>query len=204
MKLLDVGSGSGKTILTIAEKVKPDGKAVGVDFSPEAVALAKGNAKKSGLDQVTEFHLAPATTLPFEDDCFDIVTSECVVCLIPDKQKALNEKVRVLKPGGRVIMHDVIAKSPMPRIMKESEGLYCGCVGGAVSVEENIAIMKKAGLVNIETVDFTWQTGKASNRAILEQAMEMKDDGDFREIVDFVRRGGVGYMLFEGTKPSRH
>ena len=200
MRILDVGSGSGDTVLEIAEKVKPDGKAVGVDFSPEAVALAREKAKKKGLEKIAEFHMANALSLPFPDNYFDAAISECVVCLIQDKQKAFNEKVRVLKIGGKVVMHDVVSLTPMPKVMTEDERLYCGCIGGAVSVEENIRMMEKAGLTNIETVDLARGNKKLLNRTILEQTLELEDEKESKEIISFVRKGGIGYKLFSGTK----
>ena len=126
--------------------------------------------------------------------------SECVVCLIEDKQKTLNEKMRVLKPGGRVIMHDVVIWVPMPSVMRENQKLYCGCVGGAVDLDEYVKMMKKAGLINIKTVDFTKSFRKAMNASIITQALELKEDKEFEEIVNFVRKDGLGYALLTGTK----
>lgn len=202
MKVLDIGSGSGETVLTIAEKVKPIGKAVGIDFTPEAIALAKETARKRGLDSITEFYQANALELPLEDNSFDAVISECVVCLIQDKQRALNEKVRVLKPGGRVIMHDVITRASMPDAIRKDPKLYCGCIGGAVSLDEYVEMMKKAGLTNIKTIDFTKDTKRMMNAGIVAQASNLKDDTTFNEIVGFVRKGGVGYALLVGTKKT--
>ena len=200
MKVLDIGSGSGETVLAIAEKVGSTGKAVGIDFSPEGIGLAKENARKRGLEKIAEFHLTNAAELPFPDNSFDAVISECVVCLIQDKQKALNEKVRVLKPGGRVIMHDVITWAPMPKAMREDKGLYCGCVGGAVSLEEYVGMMKNAGLTNIKTVEFTKDAGKMMNLDAVAQTVEQRKAKSTNEIVDFIRKGNIGYALLIGTK----
>jgi len=200
MRVLDIGSGSGETVLSIAEKVGPTGKAVGVDFSPEGVALAKEMAKERKLENIAEFHQTNALELPFPDGTFDAVISECVVCLIQDKQKALNEKVRVLKPGGRVIMHDVVTWAPMPQAMRADQKLYCECVGGAVSLDEYFKMMKKAGLTDIKTVDFTKDVKKMMNVGLVAQALNLKDDKAVHEIVDYVRKGGIGYALLIGTK----
>jgi ubiquinone/menaquinone biosynthesis C-methylase UbiE len=200
MTVLDIGSGNGETVLSIAEKVGPTGKAIGVDFSHEGIALAKERAKKRNLENITEFHKANALELPFPDNSFDAVISECVVCLIQDKQKALNEKVRVLKPGGRVIMHDVVTWAPMPKAMREDQKLYCGCIGGAVNLDKYVKMMKKAGLTHIKTVDFTKDAKKMMNVGLVTQALNLKDDKAVHEIVDFVRKGGIGYALLVGTK----
>jgi len=200
MKVLDIGSGSGETVLAIAEKVAPTGKAVGIDFSPQGIALAIERAKERNLEGVAEFHQANALKLPFPDNSFDAVISECVVCLIQDKQKTINEKVRVLKPGGRVIMHDVITWAPMPQAIREDPKLYCGCVGGAVSLDEYVEMMKKAGLTNIKTVDFTKNAKKMINADVVSQVLSLKDDKTVHEIVDYMRKGGIGYALLIGTK----
>jgi ubiquinone/menaquinone biosynthesis C-methylase UbiE len=200
MKVLDIGSGSGETIMAIAEKIGPTGKAVGIDFTPEGIALAREKTKQRKLENIVEFHQANANELPFPDNTFDAVISECVVCLIEDKQKTLNEKVRVLKPGGRVIMHDVVIWVPMPSVMRENQKLYCGCVGGAVDLDEYVKMMKKAGLINIKTVDFTKSFRKAMNASVITQALELKEDKEFEEIVNFVRKDGLGYALLTGTK----
>lgn len=199
MKVLDIGSGSGETVLAIAEKVGRTGKSVGVDFSPEGIKLARQQAKERGLEGVAEFHQANAVELPFPDNTFDAVVSECVVCLIQDKQKTLNEKVRILKTGGRVIMHDVVTWAPMPKAMREDKGLYCGCVGGAVSLSEYVNMMKKAGLTTIKTVDFT-KAAKKMNIDEVAQALNKKKVKGVNEIAEYVRKGGIGYALLIGTK----
>jgi len=204
MRVLDIGSGSGETVLAIAEKVGPTGKAVGIDFSSEGVALARERAKERNLENIAEFHQSNALELPFPDNSFDAAISECVVCLIQDKQKALNEKVRVLKPGGRVIMHDVITWAPMPQAMREDQKLYCGCIGGAVSLDEYVEMMKKAGLTDIKTVDFTKDVKKMMNVGIVAQALNLEDEKAVHEIVNFVRKGGIGYALLVGTKNPTH
>jgi SAM-dependent methyltransferase len=200
MKVLDIGSGSGETVLSIGEKVGSKGKAVGIDFSPEGIKLARENAKKRGLEGIAEFHQAHAVELPFPDNSFDAVISECVVCLIQDKQKALNEKVRVLKSGGRVIMHDVITWAPMPKAMREDKGLYCGCVGGAVSMDEYVEMMAKAGLTDIKTVDFTEGAKRMLSLDSSVKTLRKTETKAAREIVDFVNKGGIGYALLVGTK----
>jgi len=200
MKVLDIGSGGGKTVLRIAEKVGPTGKAVGIDFSPQAIALAREKAKQRKLEKVAEFRQGNAKELPFSDNTFDAVISECVVCLIPDKQRTLNEKVRVLKPGGRVIMHDAVALAPMPQIVRGDQRLYCACIGGAVNQDEYVKMMKEAGLKDVKVVDFSKEGRKMMNASILAQALELRNEEEFTEIVNFVRNGGVGYALFIGTK----
>jgi len=200
MKVLDIGSGNGETILTIAERVGPTGKAVGIDFSPNGVALAKQKAKERRLEDVAGFYVANALELPFADCSFDAVISECVICLVENKEKAIEEIVRVLKPKGRVIMHDVVSWKPLPKVIRSNKKLYCSCIGGAASLEEYVEIMKCAGLTNIEAVNLTEVAKRMLNVSILDVALELKDDKDFQEMVNFVRKGGIGYALLIGTK----
>jgi ubiquinone/menaquinone biosynthesis C-methylase UbiE len=211
-RILDVGCGNGTTVLEMAKQVGPDGKAIGVDFSPEGIAKAKKKAIELRLDKVTEFRVADAETLPFEDDYFDAIVSECVVCLTPNKQKVLNEKARVLKPGGKIVMHDVVSKTRMPKVVQTNPELYCGCIGGAVSQDDYIKMLKQAGLTEIETVDFSEERAthnysisikRALDSQILLAATNIEDEKAFQEVVNFVRKGGVGYALFAAKKPIR-
>jgi len=200
MFVLDVGSGTGNTVVEIAQKVKPTGKAVGVDFTREGIAKARKKAKKLGLEGVAEFRLSDAEKLPFEDGTFDAVISECVVSLTLDKKQVLNEKVRVLKPGGRVIMHDVVTSAPMPEAIRNNPKLYCGCIGGAVSVDDYKDMMKDAGLVDIKIADYSKETAKSLNAAILGNASCLPKDKSLDEIANFLRNESIGYALLVGTK----
>jgi len=200
-RILDVGCGNGNTVLKIAEQVGPYGKAVGIDFSSEGIAEAKKKAAKLGLDKITEFRVADAEKLPLEDNSFDAVISECVVCLTPNKQKVLAEKTRVLKPGGKIVMHDVISKAHMPKAVQTNSELYCSCIGGAVSQDDYIKMLKKAGLTEIKAVDYSEES--AINSQILLAATDIEDEKDFQEVVNFIRNGGVGYALFVARKPQQ-
>jgi len=210
-RILDVGCGNGTTVLKIAEQVGPNGKAVGIDFSTEGIAEAKKKAAKLGLDKVTEFRVADAEKLPFKDNYFDAVISECVVCLAPNKQKVLAEKTRVLKPGGKIVMHDVISMARMPKAVQTNSELYCSCIGGAVSQDEYVKMFKKAGLTEIKTVDYSEESAtdsyptslkRALDSQILLAATDIEDKKNFQEVVNFVRNGGVGYALFTAKKPK--
>jgi len=200
MFVLDVGSGTGNTVLEIAQKVKPTGKAVGVDFTRQGIGRSRKKAKMLGLEGVAEFRLSDAEKLPFEDGIFDAVISECVVSLTPDKRQVLNEKVRVLKPGGRIIMHDVVTSAPMPDTIRKNPQLYCGCIGGAISVDDYKRMMKDAGLTDIKVVDCSKETAKSLNAAILGNASCLPKDTSFEEIAEFIRNESIGYALLVGTK----
>jgi arsenite methyltransferase len=211
-KILDVGCGNGNTVLKIAEKVGSNGKAVGIDFSTEGIAEAKKKAVELGLDKVTEFRVADAEKLPYEDNYFDAVISECVVCLTPNKQKVIAEKTRVLKPGGKLVMHDVISKASVPKAVQTNSELYCSCIGGAVSQDDYVKMLKHAGLEEIKTVDYSEESAinnypislkRALDSQILLAATDIEDEKGFQEVVNFVRNGGVGYALFVAKKPSK-
>ena len=203
MVVLDVGCGTGDTVFEIAEKVKPTGKVVGIDFTKEGIERAQEKARNLRLDGITEFRLAEAEELPFEDETFDAVISECVVCLTSDKERVLAEKVRVLKPGGRIIMHDVVNWAPMPEAIRNNPRLYCSCIGGAVSMDEYKRMLEETGLVQIKAVDYSRHVRRQLSLGILSNALNIsKDDKAFGEIVDFVRKDGIGYALFVGTKPK--
>ena len=209
-RILDVGCGTGETVLKIARKVGSNGRVVGIDFSSEAIARAKEKAVKAGLSSIAEFRVADAERLPFENESFDAVISECVVCLTVDKQHVLNEKVRVLKLGGRIVMHDVISEVALPDVARSDPELYCNCIGGALSKNDYIKMLKKVGLTEVKAVDFsdvaTKPGGVSMRRAletqVLSAAMDFKSDEDFEDVIRFVRKGGLSYMLFIGTKPS--
>jgi len=210
-KILDVGCGNGNTVLKMAKQVGPNGKAVGIDFSAEGIAKAKEKAIKLELDKVTEFRVADAEKLPFEDNYFDAVISECVVCLTPNKQRVLTEKTRVLKHGGKIVMHDVISKACMPKVVKTNSELYCSCIGGAISQDDYMKLLRQAGLTEIKTVDYSEESAtdnhpvslkRALDSQILLAATDMEGEKDFQEVVNFVRNGGVGYALFVAKKPQ--
>jgi len=209
-KILDVGCGTGDTVLELTKKVGSKGKAVGIDFSEEGIEKAKKKAVELGLEKVTEFRVADAEELPFKDNYFDVVISECVVCLTPDKQKALSEKTRVLKPGGKIVMHDVVSRAPMPKAVQTNPKLYCGCIGGAVGQDDYVKLLKQAGLTEINAVDYSDKPAmsgypisikKALDSQILLAATGIEEEKDFQEMVNFVRNGGVGYVLFTAKKP---
>ncbi len=212
-RVLDVGCGTGDTALEIAQKVGPNGKVVGIDLSPVGIAKAKKKAVEAGLSDIVEFRVANAEKLPFEDESFDTVISECVVCLTVDKQHILNEKARVLKPGGQIVMHDVVSEVALPDVVRGDPELYCGCIGGAVSKDNYINMLKKAGLAEVKvedlsSVDAKPGVGVSMRRAlemqVIHAAMNLKSDEAFEDVVRFVRKGGLGYMLFFGAKPSKN
>jgi len=149
--VLDLGSGGGIDCLLAAEKVGPKGKVIGVDMSEEMIKLAKKNAEKMKVKNV-EFRLGDMETLPVEDETIDAIISNCVINLAPDKQRVFNEAHRVLKPGGRVMISDIVTEKQLPKWLQKSLEAYAACVGGALKEKEYIEKIKQAGFRNVEVV----------------------------------------------------
>ena len=151
--VLDLGSGGGFDVFLVAQKVGRKGRAIGVDMTPEMLSKARKNAedfrKKTKLDNV-EFRLGEIEHLPVADASVDVVISNCVINLSPDKPQVWREIARVLKPGGRVAVSDLALLKPLPRRILESIEALVGCVAGAVLVEETRAMAGAAGLVEIQ------------------------------------------------------
>jgi arsenite methyltransferase len=147
--VLDLGSGAGLDCFLAARKVGDTGHVIGVDMTPEMLERARASASRMGIPNV-EFRHGLLEELPVDDNSIDVVISNCVINLAPDKAKVMSEVHRVLRPGGRVAVSDIVTDGPLPQEIKNSLSAWAGCIAGAVSVEEYRAVMEAAGLVNIE------------------------------------------------------
>jgi arsenite methyltransferase len=154
--VVDLGSGGGLDVFLAAEKVGPTGKAIGIDMTPEMVTLAKNNAARAndgrGYDNV-EFHLATIDDLPLADATADIVISNCVINLAPDKPAVFREIARVLKPGGGLAVSDIVLKKELPRELGDNILAYVGCIAGAITIDEYKKGLADAGLTHVEVID---------------------------------------------------
>jgi arsenite methyltransferase len=150
--VLDLGSGGGFDVFLVAQKVGPKGRAIGVDMTPEMLGKARKNAerfrKRTKLDNV-EFRLGEIEHLPVADASVDVVISNCVINLSPDKPQVWREIARVLKPGGRVAVSDLALLKPLPRKVRDCIEALVGCVSGAVLVEATRSMAEAAGLTEI-------------------------------------------------------
>ena len=150
--VLDLGSGGGFDVFIAARKVGPSGRAIGVDMTPEMVTKARQNAaafrEQTGLANV-EFRLGEIEHLPVADNSVNVVISNCVINLSPDKPQVWNEIARVLKPCGRVAVSDLALLKPLPEGVRESVEALVGCVAGAVLIEETRAMAAAAGLAGV-------------------------------------------------------
>jgi len=150
--VLDLGSGGGIDVLLSARRVGPTGKAYGLDMTDEMLAVAEDNKRKSGLSNV-EFLKGEIERIPLPDNSVDVIISNCVINLSGDKDRVLKEAFRVLKPGGRFAVSDVVVRGDVPAEIRRSMELWVGCVAGALRDYDYVAKLAKAGFdaIDIET-----------------------------------------------------
>jgi 2-polyprenyl-3-methyl-5-hydroxy-6-metoxy-1,4-benzoquinol methylase len=147
--VLDLGSGGGIDVLLSAQRVGPMGKAYGLDMTDDMLALARENQKKAGVSNV-EFLKGEIENIPLPDASMDVIISNCVINLSADKDKVLSEAFRVLKPGGRFAVSDVVVKGSVPDDIRKSLFLWVGCIAGALSDDDYTARLTKAGFCCID------------------------------------------------------
>ncbi len=146
--VLDLGSGAGFDCFLAARAVGDTGRVIGVDMTPEMIAKARGNAAKTGFANV-DFRLGELEHLPVADMSVDIIISNCVINLSPEKDKVFREAFRVLKPGGRMAIADVVALAELPENMKRDMSLHTGCIAGAATISKLESLLDRAGFVDI-------------------------------------------------------
>lgn len=164
-RVLDLGSGGGIDVLLSARRVGPTGFAYGVDMTPEMLALARRNAAEAGATNV-EFREGTIEDLPLPDDAVDVVISNCVINLSVDKPAVLREAFRVLVPGGRFGVSDIVAEDHLSPADRAERGSYVGCIAGALSRSEYLEHLAAAGFVDA-TVTFTRQVADGLHSAIV-------------------------------------
>jgi len=147
--VLDLGSGGGIDVLLSARRVGPTGKAYGLDMTDEMLALARENQRKAGVDNA-EFLKGEIEAIPLPDDSVDVIISNCVINLSADKDRVFAEALRVLRPGGRLAVSDVVVRGEVPSQIRRSIELWIGCVAGALEEEEYRAKLAKAGFEAID------------------------------------------------------
>jgi len=147
--VLDLGSGGGIDVLLSAKRVTPGGKAYGLDVTDEMLALARENQKKAGVENV-EFLKGEIENIPLPDNSVDVIISNCVINLSGDKDRVLREAFRVLKPGGRFAVSDVVVRGEVPAEVRRNMELWIGCIAGALRDSEYVAKLAKAGFNSID------------------------------------------------------
>jgi arsenite methyltransferase len=170
--VLDLGSGAGFDCFLAAEQLNGMGRVIGVDMTPAMIAKARANARKGGFANV-EFRLGEIEALPVADNSVDLVISNCVVNLSPEKQRVFSETFRVLKSGGRLAIADVVAIKPLSENIRTQLNAIGACIGGAALVDDLKGMLNDAGFVRVEIVP------RHETRAMISQWMEGENAGEF-------------------------
>jgi len=149
--VLDLGAGPGGDCLIAARKAGPQGKVIGIDMTPEMIEQAERNAELAGISNV-EFRLAEIEKLPVDDDSVDVVISNCVVNLAPDKAAVFAEAYRVLKPGGRLVISDIVLAGELPAAVQNSVRALVSCISGALPRKDYLSALRKAGFRDVKVL----------------------------------------------------
>jgi ubiquinone/menaquinone biosynthesis C-methylase UbiE len=147
--VVDLGSGAGNDVFVARSLVGETGKVIGIDMTPEMIEKANRNREKLGYKNI-EFHLAEIESTPLNENSIDVVVSNCVLNLSPEKEKAFMEVNRILKSGAHFCVSDIVLKGKLPDALRKSAEMYAGCVSGALQEEEYLDIIKNTGFENIE------------------------------------------------------
>lgn len=149
--IVDLGSGAGREVLLAARQAGAAGRGIGIDMTPEMVWKARENARRTGLANA-EFRLGEIEHLPLPDGAADVVISNCVINLVPDKPAAFREAYRILKPGGRLVVSDMVTRGPLPEAVRRMAGAWAGCIAGAMDLSAYLGVIAAAGFTGVETV----------------------------------------------------
>ncbi len=197
--VLDLGSGAGFDCFLAAKKVGSKGKVIGVDMTTEMLYKARENARKGGYKNV-EFRLGEIENLPVADSSVDVIISNCVINLSPEKEKVFKDAYRVLKPGGRLMVSDIVLLKELPDFIRSSVQAYVSCIGGAVLKDEYIGAIKKAGFKKVEIVDETSFPVALATSDPTVQAL-IKEMGIPPEVIKSIISSGVSIKV-SGVKPK--
>ena len=174
MTVVDLGSGAGVDVFRAAEKVGPAGRGIGGDMTPEMIDRAWANALERGVRNV-EFRLGEIETLPLPDASADLVISNCVINLVPDKGKAFGEILRILKPGGRMVVSDIVTRGEMPEEARRDMALWAGCVSGAMDRDAYLGLMRQRGFREARVLtEQEYSYGRTDQYALLSATIEGK------------------------------
>ena len=147
--VLDLGSGAGNDCFVASDLVGEEGFVTGLDFTDEMVAKANANKEKTGIKNI-EFVKGDIEDMPLDDNKFDVVISNCVLNLVPDKKKAFSQMLRIIKPGGHFCVSDIVLLGDLPDKIRNAAEMYAGCVSGAIQKQEYLDIIKGAGFQSLE------------------------------------------------------
>jgi len=193
--VLDLGSGAGFDCFLAANRVGKEGKVIGVDMTPDMLDRARENARKGNYTNV-EFRLGEIDNLPAADNSVDVVISNCVINLAPDKSRVFKEAFRVLKPGGRLMVSDIVLLKELPESIRDSIDAYIGCVAGAMIRDEYLKTIKNAGFKDVRVLEETnfpveFLANDPVAKGIIEKLkMPLKDVKDIAESIISIRVQG--------------
>lgn len=198
--VLDLGSGGGLDVLLSARRVGPTGRAYGLDMTPEMLELARRNQAEAGVENA-EFLQGTIENVPLPDNTVDVVISNCVVNLAADKDPVLREAFRVLAPGGRFAVSDIVTLRPLPEIARRAMRLWTGCVAGALSDTEFVDKLTAAGFVDASVeVTRTYTRQDLVDMASTLPADQIPDGVDVESVIDLMD-GAVASAFVRATKP---
>lgn len=175
--VIDLGSGAGNDCFVARHETGAEGKVIGIDFTPEMIIKARENAEKLGLNNV-EFREGDIDDMPVSDNSANVIVSNCVLNLVPDKQKVFKEIYRVLKPGGHFSISDIVLVGELPEALREDAEMYAGCVAGAIQKKDYLQYIKDAGFTGLQL-----QKEKSITipEDILEKYLSPKEISDFNK-----------------------
>ncbi len=177
--VIDLGSGAGNDVFVARAITGEKGKVLGIDFTEEMIAKARVNNDKLGFNNV-EFRYGDIENLPVSNNTADVIISNCVLNLVPDKKKAFSEIFRVLKPGGHFSVSDIVVTGELPEKIKNAAAVYAGCIGGAVRKDEYIDLIEQSGFANVtvqKEKEFTLPDDVLAQYLSNDEIMELKWSG---------------------------
>ena len=201
--VLDLGSGGGIDCFLAAKKVGPTGKVIGVDMTAAMIERARANKAKLGVENV-EFRLGEIEHLPVADNTVDVIISNCVINLSPDKPQVFREAFRALKPGGRLAVSDIVTDGLLPAAIKDDLSAWAGCIAGALDVKDYIVAIEDAGFVEVELTPTYW------DEEMVEAAVEQLDPEVAKQVEEAKKTGkpvvvvsdGLGGQVLEVDDPA--
>ena len=198
--VVDLGSGGGLDVFLAATKIGLTGKAIGVDMTPDMIDLARDNAEKNNITNV-EFRLGEIESLPVADNTADIIISNCVINLSPEKLKVFQESFRVLKPGGRLTISDLVLLRPLPESVKNNEKYLAGCIAGAELKNKYIGFIKEAGFEDVQIATEEGYLEDFDDKEYLEE-FGVSEFEDIEEEKEYIRNA-VQSITVTAYKPKK-
>jgi arsenite methyltransferase len=183
--VVDLGSGAGNDAFIARHETGDSGKVIGIDFTPSMIELAEKNRKVRGFNNV-EFKLGDIENIPLSKNSVDVVVSNCVLNLVPNKRKVFSEIFRILKPGGHFSISDIVLVGDLPEKIRSAAEMYAGCVSGAIQKEEYLQLIEDSGFMNI--------TIQKEKKIVIPDDI-LKDYLDAQEIADFREKGAGIYSI---------